>query len=724
MADDYSVNGKMTLDNSQFLKSVDEAQSSISDFGKGIKDSTSKFSEGLKNWGVDFDKMFKKGSDLFKSFGLDIEKLASHFGVSGKLLVGIATCTMALNKFGAEMNEVSIEIAKGTGETGEKLRKLTETAEKTMVKGFGRSTKELGVMVADLNTRFGATGEQLQDLTGEFDKFARITDTDVKGSINEVADIINKWGMSTLEVNPLLDQLTVASQKSGASVADLMSGLKSGQAIFSQFGMSTTKTIAFLSSLKQNGISTESALTGMRTALAKFSSEGIEASAGLQKVISEIQNAKSDTDALNISLKTFGTRAGAEMVQAFRSGTASVDDFVSALENAGGAVEKTNEFSRSSALAMTELKNSLKGTFSGFGKGINDLFTDLIDSVKSLVEFLSPIIEPIGDIIGDVFSTIGEIIKTLIQAFTEFQTKYNTIYNGLVKTLETIKETFHKVFGNIVEQLKNVIGFISALFKGNWALVWEYAKKILLTFAKNVSDILSGIVNLFVNGVNSIIEVINKAIDKYNAVAEKFDWKKIGNVDEIGKVDFAESWGIEEQIEKIQEKIDELTGKTAEKVIGELGKVSDEAVKSAKEVSYKMSEVTAEWNAKLLQQDIELIEMERDEVAGRASIFGASEEQIFDIKKEYNDRIFELKKKQLEEEKALELENVKNSQESAEEKLKQIEAINTYYERTLKILKQVNENSSTTNKMKKYSNTLKEIGKFSNELFSSINLFV
>ena len=58
------------------------------------------------------------------------------------------------------------------------------------------------------------------------------------------------------------------------------------------------------------------------------------------------------------------------MVKVLRDSSTSADEFAKMLENAGGALERTDEASRTSADAIKELQNAVKGTFSGFGIGI------------------------------------------------------------------------------------------------------------------------------------------------------------------------------------------------------------------------------------------------------------------------------------------------------------------------------------------------------------------
>jgi TP901 family phage tail tape measure protein len=574
MANEYSINAKITADSTDFQEAVKKASKSLD----GMKDSFNKATQNIKksvaDWGLDIDKFYDKGSKIFKDFGIDIDKFAAHFGTTGKVVAAITAASIALTKFGQSMNEARAEIAKGTGAVGEDLIKLQDTLHKAMIEGIGRDAKEVGGMMADLNTRFGATEKELVDMTDQFDKFSAVMGVDARQAINDTADVMAKWGIETKDLNPLLDQLTTAAQMSGASINELTSGLKQGQSVFSQFGMSATDSIAILSSLAKNGIETNSAITALKYSLNVFSKAGIDAKTGLNDTIEAITNAKTETEALSVACEVFGARNGVEMVKVLKSGSISADEFKTALMNAGGVLSSVDRASRTSVDAIEDLKSVLAGTFAGFGEGFDNIFKDLLDSIKDVIQFVAPAIEPIGNIFRDVATAIGEMLRVLVENFIEFEKRYNVVFKAVVNVLKTAYEIIHKVLGNILEAFKTSFSLIFAILDGKWGLAWENAKKLALLFAKNLADILSGIVDLFSKMMNGIIEKINSAIDLYHKLPKAVQIFDIGTLDKISeKVDFASKWKITEKLKEVQQEIDKLSGKTTEKVIGDLGKV-------------------------------------------------------------------------------------------------------------------------------------------------------
>lgn len=707
MANEYSINARITADSADFQRAVADASESLEEMQGVFSQVTGRIKDGAKNWGLDLDQFYETGSSIFKDFGVDIDKFAAHFGVEGKVVAAIAAATAALTKFGQAMHEARAEIAKGTGAVGDDLVKMQDTLHATLISGVGRDVTEVAGMIADLNTRFGATGEELVELTGLFDQFSNATGEDTRNSINEIADVMAKWGIETEQMAPLLDELTVASQMSGASIGELTGGLKAGQAVFSQFGMSATDSIALISSLAKNGIESSTAINSLRFALNKFADEGVGAQEGLEKTIEAIQSATTETEALSIASETFGAKNGAEMVKVLSSGAMAADAFKEAIMNAGGAVSATSDATRNSASAIDDLKSILTGTFAGFGEGFDNFFRDFIDSISEIVKYIAPVIEPIGNIFRDVFSAIGEMLKVLVANFVEFQERFNTAFKAVKTIIQSAYEVIHKVLGNILEAFKTAFGLIFAILDGKWGLAWANVKKLALLAVKNISDILSTLTNLFAKAINGVINLINQVIDKYHSLPRAVQIIDINRIDNVSEnTDIASVFGITRKLSETQAEIDSLSGKAAERITGDIGAVKaaaqDTSVAIQKE-AMKVAEVTFDWDKKLLQQQIDILEMRKSEAVKTAQAEGKSEEEIYRIKVAYNDKIVELKKKQIEEERKAEIKKVKDSKASVAEQAKAISQINEYYDNQIELIQRTERLTISSNKNKEKS---------------------
>lgn len=700
MADEYVINARFTADTTQFSNAVNNVIQSTSKIGDKFSSITSKVNSGAKSWGVDIDQFYSKGSQIFKNFGVDIDKFASHFGVSGKLVAAIAVATTALTKLGQEFDELSKKITLGTGASGEALRELEDSAQCAMIAGVGRSASEVGQMIADLNTRFAVTGDELTTLTHQFDKFSNVTGTNTSSAINSIADVMKRWNIDVKDTNNLLDQMTVAGQMSGISMDELSSGLKQGQQYFSQFGLSATQSIAMLSSFKQNGIDTSTVLTGMRTALSKFTNEGKNATVAFKEVSESIKNAGSDSEAMSIAIENFGSKAGPEMVKAFRNGSASVDEYTESLRKAKGAMNATEEASRTSKDAMADLKSSLTATFSEFGQGFSGIFKGVIDTVTNFVRILSPIITPIGDMFKTVFKGIGDLLSWLSNEFTNFIKHNSRTWKAITSTLNNFGKAFRKIFDNVFKLFKNIFGAIFAILEGRWEVAWLNVKLVAMRVCKAVIDVVSlvgtGIgkfLNIFIDGINKVIEGYNM-LAEILPILEKTEFK----VPTFQNVDIAETTGLNDLIDRTQERLDELNGLNGR--IEDLGEANLTYIEtslseiSGTRTSVGMTEPEAkeslQWTEKVLQQQLNAITEEKKAKLQSMVEQGEAQAELDKINSEYALKQLELYDRIAEIRKSKDLETV-STFANAEEEKNQLEIY--YAEERAKYEKEVTINS-------------------------------
>lgn len=532
MANEYSINAKITADSTGFEKGIKSAQNSLKGFSSSIS-SAMKLAGGL----------FAVGS--------------------------IAQLGKALSDMSQSYAKATQNIVRGTGAVGEQLKTLQKSVNASLINGVGRDASELGEMVADLNTRLGVTGDTLTELVSQFDDFSNVTGTDTKTAINSVSDVLAKWNIETSQTVPLLDQLTAASQASGASVTELTNGLKSGQAVFSQFGMSATESIAFLGTLKKNGIDTSSAIMGMKTALANFAKSGLDAKTAFAEISESIKNAGSQTEALSIATQTFGQRNGAEFVRILSGGTDGVEAFTEALENAGGTLARTNEASRTSADALKDLKATIAGVFatSGADNGLRDLIDDVAKAIRNF-DFTS---------IKETFSNIGLFIQGVWGQIKE-------LFNNLSGAIDITGGNF-KIFADIIydnlnsayQTIQDLVGMISAILNGDWSVAWEYAKLIVLRTVKQMEESVNNAIKLMPNLFNSVIEGYNWVLEQQDKLfidifhlPEKYF--KSAKLPKFEGKDIIDTKSIDEAIEKVRRTIETKTGKAADITLKDLEK--------------------------------------------------------------------------------------------------------------------------------------------------------
>jgi hypothetical protein len=152
MSDAYGIEAKITADDS------------------GFQQVFSRLETGLGNWGIHLDTLYKKGDELFKSFGINLDQLAGKLGTTGPVLAGMAgfaaIAIEGAKKLGEYLNKVAEagdELEKMSGKTGmstDMLQKLKYSVEQTEG-SFGAVVSAVSIMTRTLDknvSTFNALG--------------------------------------------------------------------------------------------------------------------------------------------------------------------------------------------------------------------------------------------------------------------------------------------------------------------------------------------------------------------------------------------------------------------------------------------------------------------------------------------------------------------------------------------------------------------------------------
>lgn len=664
---DYVLSARFEAVVDSFEKNINSAIGELGKFGKKADDVAKSVNESTKEWGVDFEQFYNKGSSILSDFGLDLDKFASHFGSSGLVAGAIVGIGAMINEVGERFNKARAVLVKGTGATGEAFKELEEDVRQSLRNGVGDDVAVIAETIANLNTRFAVSGEIAQELTDKFSQFANVTGQETAGSVNAVADVMAKWNIELDDAGGLLDQLAMTGQATGVSVQKLTGLLSSSQTTLSAFGMSATESMSFLGTLEKNGVQAESALSGLKIALAKFSAEGVDARAGLEGFKEALAGAGSETERLNIASEYFGGKNAPEMVKIFGEASAGADDFARALETAGGNVSTIDAMSKTASDALGDLKNMLLGNLAGMGGGFNDMIRSLLQAVQEVVSRIQVYISPIADTVGAVFRFIGEYIRIFIANMGTLWDRLGGGFSSFATTLTRIKDFVVSALETVARNFQNSFNFIFAILDGNWRVAWL---NVQVSFQEGVLIVERGlnvIVLHFRDGFQKIIDIVNNAIVLYNRLADKIGTKQINPLASLSSAGLSDT--IDKQkakIEGLYAEIDRLTGASAKKVVGNLGKVKDTtgtfiaSVKQESETALESFEDnTAQWTTKIRALMIETLKSQMDETTKRLEGEGATNAEILEARKGFLDQIRALQAEALDEEERQAVEGAK-----------------------------------------------------------------
>lgn len=525
---------------------------------------------------------------LDKSVG-DVDKAAQDTVNGGLNAFGVALgnlasnlITAAINKLGElgkavkdaflEFDEGADNVIKATGATGDAAKELTKSyanVSKTIVGDFG----DIGDTLGEVNTRFGFTGEELEETTRQFIKFADITGSDAKKAVQDVSKAMANAGIKSDEYGEILDYLSTAAQASGISVDKLAEGLTKNGAPMRALGFDTKETIAMFAQWEKAGVNTETAFAGMKKAVANWSKEGKNAKEEFQNVLDQIAAAPDITAATQKAVEEFGSKAGPELADAIQTGRFEYSDFVDLLTGSQGSVNATYEETQDSVdkakLAIQNMKTTAAELADNFLQKYGPAIEKAIAKVTDTLSTWAPKIESGIDWIIEHLPEIEAGVVGIAAAFAAWKitgiiTAVTTALAGmsaaevvaaaktwllntamaanpiglvvaaiaalvaafvvLWKKSEKFREFWKGLWEGIKKAVKPVIDFIVNAFKQSWdniKAVWSAVSAFFKGIFDGIKKIFEPIGNWFKERFEIAVQIVKVVIQAFVLVFQK-----------------------------------------------------------------------------------------------------------------------------------------------------------------------------------------------------------
>lgn len=316
-------------------------------------------------------------------------------------------------------------IVSKTGATGEQLEELQNIA-KSVYGQMPSSIEDVGSAVGEVNTRFMYTGDLLEETSIQFLKFAKLNNTDVSSSIDNVQKAMDAWSIGADGLNNLLDVLNWEGQRTGVSMETLTSGLVNNAPLFKELNLSVDQAADLLATFEVSGFDSSTMLNGLSKAMKNGANEGLSLQESLDKVQEQMLNASTDAEGLSIAYELFG-KSGDKVYQAVKDGIIDFNDLAYSVEGADGVlnnVATTFENTQNPSDKMAQKMHQVQTAFAEVGAKLEEsilpLAEKLADAIVAILDAwnnLDPgmqamIITFIGLIaaLGPVLSIIGTIV--------------------------------------------------------------------------------------------------------------------------------------------------------------------------------------------------------------------------------------------------------------------------------------------------------------------------
>ena len=496
---------------------------------KGLKDE-------MKDFGSVTQQQMKLAGEKVKEVGDKVSKVGDTMTkyVTTPIL-GLATASVSAFN---EVDDGMDILVKKTGATGDALDDMKDRA-KNLATSIPTDFKTAGEAVGEVNTRFGLTGQALEDLSAKFVKFADLNDTNVTTAVDNVQSAMAAMNIPTEKAGEFLDILNKAAQNTGADVNKLTQDMASNATVLRELKMGYWDSAGLLASLSKNGIDASSVLTGLKTALKNATADGKSMSKAMGEMVNKIKDAKSSTKAMQIASELFGTKAGPAMAKAIREGKLDFESYINTVAHYMGSVDDTfqqtldpiDEFK----MALNELKvvgmelvEAAAPLIKSLAEGLKTVITELRAAWEGLSPEMQQTIIKIAGIVaavGPLLSILGRVITVVGSLWTLLAANPITLIIAAVAALVAAfvycwnnLEGFRKFWINAWEAIKN--GATAAV---DWV---KNALKNLGEFFGNLKDSALNwgrdLIQNFVNGIKEKWEAAKKTVSNFAQMIKDF----------------------------------------------------------------------------------------------------------------------------------------------------------------------------------------------------------
>ncbi|CEI81311.1 Phage-related minor tail protein [Oceanobacillus oncorhynchi] len=513
-----------------FKSSVSGMKSEMDDLDKKTKDATKSMSQKFTDFG---DGLKKKGKTMFKGVTLPL------------MALGGVAFTAAY-----DMDKAYNNIIVGTGATGDALEGLKDTLKNAM-KEVPNSADEVSNAISNINTITGATGGTLEDLTIKILDASRMLGEDGVENSMAFSKALEQFQIPAEDGVAELENLFRMTQDYGIGLDTLTGYITKFGPVMNNAGFSMGETAAFMSQLEANGIQVTKVMPGLNQGFSKWAEEGKDVREEFGKVVTQMQNAGSESEALNIASEAFGSQGAQRITTAVRNGTIpSLDELGDVLEGNEGLIDSTNDRTKTMGERIMEMKNRVQVAMEPIGKIMLDFAESIMPKVEQAIEKLSNwfgsiseqnqkwivILSAMAAAIGPVLMVLGMFagwIGNLIGLLAPFITRVKDA-GGMLKWVRPLFAALGGPVGLIIGLITALgAGFVVAYkksetfrnivnnLKDKFVELYEKVKEFLTT-----NESFLGFIDSIKNGFSTAKDLIMQAF----GVAMDFVQEKIGQV--------------------------------------------------------------------------------------------------------------------------------------------------------------------------------------------------
>ena len=453
----------------------------------------------------------------------------------------IGTSLLAIGKIGNDMySEVEggmMNVITATGATGDAAKELEDVYQNVASSVVG-SFEDIGSAVGEVNTRFGVTGEDLEGLSEQYMKFAKVNGVDVVNSIDQTQKALTAFGLDAEAAPALLDAMTKAGQNTGVSMETLQNGLVQNAAAFQELGMDIDSSIGFMSQLEMSGANSSTVMSGLRKAMKNTAEDGVPLEEALSQLQDTIANGDESMDGLTAAYELFG-KSGDQVYAAVKNGSLDFNNLTQSMEGSSGALDEVYQNTLTNSekmdLAMQNIKLAGADLFAPIAESISDVLVNTVipltqQAFGAVSEFMTGVqtfyAENISPVVEDVSATVMPIVQSIIGTVESGMESVGGVIQEVMPEIQAIVQKVWPVVSNIISTAVSVIktvappvfNFVMGVIRttmntvqGIIQTVWPVASRIISTAVSTIKTVI-GSISAVIGRVRSTFNSIKSAM--------------------------------------------------------------------------------------------------------------------------------------------------------------------------------------------------------------------
>ena len=409
-------------------------------------------------------------------------------GMSNMLKIGLAGAAVAagyalykMARSGLEnMKELDNAMKMFQVETGasaaevEEMRDVVQRLHKTNTDSY----EDLGNAVTRLQQRHGKATEEM---TQSFLNYSKVLGIDTADAIDGVTNLLNAYGKELSESAEIMDKLYIVTQRTGAPINELHKALQRTAPALRAMGMELEDGIALFGAMAEQGANMSQAQMGLNAFLRygqnptkkqaeammalgvamKETEDGYrlagDAGEGFLAMIETLANNADKPEVVAAALEILGSRAGGDLINAFKGGEGSIRDLMAALQESEGVVQKASDVYDKQLGERWELIR--RQYLEPFLEWMGDKLLRVLENVAAFVEKWGPRVMKVFEMVGRAIDAINSAVDRLVGGF-------QGLFEGGKNAISSWGDGIREGATNAVDAVKGVAQRVARFLKG------------------------------------------------------------------------------------------------------------------------------------------------------------------------------------------------------------------------------------------------------------------